>query len=212
MGAELFAVPFACSLLLFCVMERCLHAALCLMFRVSPWKHMAAQSVLTWAVQFLASLAYVGSRTGSRAFVRLLGLWLQVLVVLLLLAILYVTFNEYPSAWLGFVAFYNAWLGPFLNRYLLTPLSWLDIVLRAVAPLYDAAVWVVESLFFQSLVPTVLYETTTVLRMATTLFDAMKSLTVSFGAFVDSFRCAGDACFIQELRAFDLLTPLGQLR
>ena len=212
MGVELFAVPYACSLLLFCVMERCIHAALCLMFRVSPWKHMAAQGVLTWAVQFLASLAYVGARTGSNAFVRLLGLWIRILVLLLVLAILYVTFNDYPSTWLGFVAFYNAWLGPFLNRYVLTPLSWLDVAVRGIVPLYDAALWVVKSLIAQSLVPTILYETTTVLQIATTLLDAMEALSNSFAAFVDSFECVGGACFVQELRVFDLLTPLSHLR
>lgn len=149
MGAELFAVPFACTLVLLCVLERAMHAVMCLVFRVPPWKQMAAQSVLVRQVEFLVSLGTVFSRALVQVLVRLLGMWILFVTAFVIFSMLSTTFDEYPETWLGFVAFYNANIGPVVSFAVTVPLQIADVYLRALLPLYDAAVWWGKTLMVQ---------------------------------------------------------------
>lgn len=149
MGTELFAVPYAFSLVILCVIQLIMHAVLCLVFRVSPWKQMAAQSVLVRLVEFTSSVATVATRTLVDAGVRLLGLWLLFITALVIFSAIWVTYEEYPQTWLGFISFYNANLGPFVSRVFVVPFQIADIMLRALLPIYDCVVWWGKTLLFQ---------------------------------------------------------------
>lgn len=212
MGAELFAVPFAISLVFVCAIERMLNATMCLLFRVSPWKQLAAQNVLVRLVDLLASIGTVLTRTAVDVFVRLLGMWILFVTAFVVLSAINVTHEEYPEVWLGMIKFYNAALGPFLTATLVWPLQVVDILLRALLPLWDAGIWWVKALLFQGVLPIVLQEIRVVLKIATTLFDLAHDWAEATKTFSDLFRCVGEACLVQESRTFDLLSGMGQLR
>ena len=212
MAAELFAVPFASCLIILCVIQLTTHAVMCLVFRVSPWKQMAAQNVLVRLVEFVSSVGTVATRTIVDAGMRLLGLWILFITVLVIFSAIWVTYEEYPQAWLGFVSFYNSNIGPFLSQWFVIPFQILDLMLRALLPVYDAVIWWAKALLFQGLLPITLKEIATILKIASTLLEFTKDLANAFLAFIESFRCVGDSCFVQENRVFDMLSSLGQVR
>ena len=149
MGAELFAGPFACALILVCVTERVMNAVMCLVFRVTPWKQLAAQNVLVRMAELMAYVFTVATRTLARVSVQLLALWLLFISAFVIFSAIWVTYDEYPEVWLGFVAFYNANLGPFLSFVFTIPLELADVLLRAFIPLWDAAFWWAKALVVQ---------------------------------------------------------------
>lgn len=212
MGAELFAVPFAVSLVLICVFERVINAVMCLVFRVSPWKQLAAQNVLVRMVDLGASLGTVVTRTLVDVGVRLLGLWILFVTAFVIFSAIWVTYEEYPETWIGMVRFYNANLGPFLSYWFVMPLQVADILLRALLPLWDAGVWWTKAVLFQGLLPIVIQEIKTLLRIATTLFLLAQDTATALQVFAESFKCEGEACLVPENRAFDLLSGMGQVR
>ena len=213
MGAELqFAVPFACALLILCVTERSLHAALCLAFKVSQWKQLSAQQVLIRQIELWAGIFTLFTSTFTRVVLYLLRMWVYFLVIFLLFSVLHVTYEEYPSTWIDFIAFYNANLGPWVGEVVLAPLQFLDAFLRGLLPLYDAALWWLKSMVAQGLIPILIREAKTLFQMATTTLDFSRALGGSLLAFAQSFHCSGDACLLPETSVVDFLTPLGHLR
>ena len=212
MGAEQFAVPFASALVVVCIAERCLHAVLCLMFRISPLKHMAAQGVITWLVQLGACTVLAVLRAAVSILFTLTRWWLWMLAVLAVFTTLWVTYDDYPQTWLGFVDFYNAWLGPFVASWVVVPLELADVLTRGVIPLYDGAVWWLKTLLLQGVQPTILAQLKVVLQLATALFDCVAAFATAWLSFVQSFECVGATCLVQETRAFDFLTAMGHFR
>ena len=212
MGSELFAVPFAFSLVLICVFERTINAVMCLVFRVSPWKQMAAQNVLVRMVDLGASLGTVVTRTLVDVGLRLLGLWILFVTAFVIFSAIWVTYEEYPETWLGMLRFYNANLGPFLSYWLILPLQVVDILLRALLPLWDAGVWWTKALLAQGVLPITIQEIKTLLKIATTMFDFARDIATALQVYSNSFKCAGEACLVPENRAFDLLSGMGQVR
>jgi hypothetical protein len=212
MGAELFAVPFALSLVMICVGERALNAVLCLVFRVSPWKQLAAQNVLVRLVDLGASLGTVLTRTLVDVGLRLLGLWILFVTAFVIFSAIWVTYEEYPETWLGMVRFYNAKLGPFLSYWFILPLQLLDILLRALLPLWNAGVWWTKALLIQGVLPITIEQIKILLKIATTLFDFAQDISVALQVYSESFTCTGEACLVPENRVFDLLSGMGQVR
>jgi hypothetical protein len=212
MGAELFAVPFAVSLVLICTVERAVNAMMCLVFRVSPWKQVAAQNVLVRYVDLAASVGAIFTRTLVDVGLRLLGLWILFVTGFVIFSAISVTYEEYPETWLGLVRFYNAVLGPFLSNVVVFPLQLVDLLVRALLPLWDASVWWGKAVVFQGLLPIALKEIQTLLKMATTLFGFARDLSLGIQTYTEAFRCVGEACLVQENRVFDLLSGMGQAR
>lgn len=212
MGAELFAVPFAFALVMICVFERTINAIMCLVFRVSPWKQLAAQNVLVRLVDVGASLGTVVTRTLVDVGLRLLGLWILFVTAFVIFSAVWVTYEEYPETWVGMLRFYNANLGPFLSYVFVGPLQVADVLLRALLPLWDAGVWWGKALLFQGLLPIVLQEIKTVLKIATVLFGFCQDLSNAIQVFAEAFKCTGEACLVPENRVFDLLSSMGQVR
>lgn len=212
MGAELFAVPFAVSLVLICTVERAVNAMMCLVFRVSPWKQVAAQNVLVRYVDLAASVGAVFTRTLVDVGLRLLGLWILFVTGFVIFSAISVTYEEYPETWLGVLRFYNAVLGPFLSNFVVFPLQLVDLLVRALLPLWDASVWWGKAVLSQGLLPIALKEIRTLLKMATTLFGFARDLSLGIQTYSEAFRCVGEACLVQENRVFDLLSGMGQAR
>lgn len=212
MAAELFAVPFALSLIFLCVIQLTMHAIMCLLFRVPPWKQTAAQNVLVRLVEFVANIGTAATRTIVEAGARLLGLWILFVTVLVIFSAIWVTYEEYPQAWHKLIVFYNSNIGPFLSQWFVIPFQILDLMLRALLPVYNAVIWWGKALLFQGLLPITLREISTILKIASTLLEFTRDLANAFLVFIESFRCVGDSCFVQESRAFDMLSALGQVR
>ena len=212
MGAEQLAVPFAFALVLLCIAERCMHAILCLMFKISPLKHMAAQSVIMWWVQLTAGALMGALRVAVLVACRVASWWLWLLSALVLFSTLWVTYDEYPQTWIAFVEFYNGYLGPYIASFVVIPLQLADLLTKGVVPLYDAAVWWIKKLVTQGLRPTLMTDIGIVLKLATALFNALSAFANAWQVFVSSFDCVGTACLVQESFAFDFLSTMGGFR
>ena len=207
-----FAVPFACALLVICLTERAMNAALCLAFKVSQWKHMSAQQVLVRQVELWAGVFTLFTSTFTSVVLSLLRFWVYLFAIFIFFAAIHVTYEEYPAAWVDAVAFYNANLGPWVDEVILVPLQFLDAVLRGLLPLYDAVFWWLKSMFAQGILPILIREAKTLFQMATVILDLSRTLGASLLTFTQSFDCSGAACLIPEPFVVDFFTPLGHLR
>lgn len=213
MGAELqFAVPFACTLLILCVTERSLHAALCLAFKVSQWKQLSAQQVLIRQIELWAGVFTIFTSAFTRTILYLLRMWVYFLLIFLFFSVIHVTYEEYPATWVDFIGFYNANLGPWVDEVFLVPLQFLDATLRGLLPIYDGVIWWTKSMVAQGFIPILIREAKTLFQMATTILEFSRTLGASLLDFVQSFHCAGAACLLPEHSIVDFLTPFGHLR
>jgi hypothetical protein len=212
MGAELFAVPFAVSLVTFCVLERTTNALLCLLFRTSSWKQSAAHQVMVRQFEFGASVVSVFTVGAARAAVQLLAWWALFLVLFVLLSMASVTYDEYPEVWVGLSNFYNANVGPWIGNMVLAPLRLVDVLVRALIPLWNAIFWWSKIMLVDGLLPACLKNINILLQMATTVVDFCVAIANSLEHFILAFECTGTACLIQENRVMDFMSPMAAVR
>jgi len=210
---ELFAVALALSLVSFAGAALVTHALVCLTQRhASALKRHSGKQLLV----SLASLVVSGAASGLQALLATLaGLvrwWLLFGAVVALFSTLHVTYTEYPQVWLEGARFYNAAVGPYVHQLVVVPLQVADVLLRALLPLWNSAVWFAKALAVQGLLPILIDEAQTVLKMAGALMDLVTHLSASLFAFVDGFNCTGAACLYPEAGVLDLLSSLGALR
>ena len=158
MGIELLAVPLGVSLFSFCVLALVVNAFTSFVTYASTYKrHTGKQMLISLTVTFSNALA-----AGGGVFVStirgILRWWIMIAALVLVFSCINVTVNEYPSVWTGSVRFYNRYLGPFVHIMVTVPLYLVDILLRALLPLWDSVVWFGKALLVQGLLPVVLDE------------------------------------------------------
>ena len=207
-----FTVPFACALVLLCVLERVLNAALSLLLWASSLKRLAAQQLLVKQVETLASLGSIVLASLVRGAAYLLSWWVLFLLLVFFFSSLYVTYTDYSESWTGFVLFYNANLGPWVAQFVLIPLEILDLLARALLPLYNAALWWVKVMGVQGLLPIAIKEIQLLFQLATILSDACVDVAVSLTGFVSSFQCHGSACLVPEPRVLNAVSLMGDAK
>jgi hypothetical protein len=210
---ELFAIALALSLLAFAGAALVAHALVCLtQRRASPLKRHSGKQMLV----SLASLGTAGVAGGAQVIAAtlagLLRWWLLFGAALAVFSALHVTYTEYPEVWLAGAAFYNAAVGPYVHQLVIVPLQVADLLLRALLPLWNSALWFAKALAVQGLLPILIDEASTVARMAGALAELVTHLSAALFAFVDGFGCAGVACLRPETGVLDLLSSLGSLR
>ena len=212
MGIEMLAVSLAASLLTFCAIALVIHAFFSFLTYASSIKRYAAKQMLVSLSTIFSSALTAGIKVVASTLTWLMRLWIPILAVVLIFSCVNVTYNEYPSVWTGSARFYNRYLGPLVHILVTVPLYMVDILLRALLPLWDSAVWFGKALLVQGLLPVVLDEVETVLQMATTLFHFIIHLVAGLFGFVDSFFCDGAACLHPEKGVLDILSCLGDVR
>ena len=156
MGIEMLAVSLAASLLTFCAIALVIHAFFSFLTYASSIKRYAAKQMLVSLSTIFSSALTAGIRVVASTLTWLMRLWIPILAVVLIFSCVNVTYNEYPSVWTGSARFYNRYLGPLVHILVTVPLYMVDILLRALLPLWDSAVWFGKALLVQGLLPVVL--------------------------------------------------------
>lgn len=212
MGPALFAIPFACSLVVFCITERFVHAVLCILFRVSKWKQLSAQQVLVSQVNFFSSVVSSVLGIFLRILYGLLSWWFLFFVLFFFFSTVYVLYTEYPSVFIGVIDFYNADIGPYVSSVVIIPLQILDLLLRGLLPIWNAITWAVKALTTQGLLPILIEEIRIVQKMATVLIEFGRDFVDAFVSFLASFECSGYNCLRPEPRILNVLSCMSDVR
>ena len=233
-----FALPFAVSLVVLGACERILNAFLSLFLSDTPsLKRAAARQLLGQIVQSIASAGSVATRAAAKTGLGLLRWYAFFIALFLVLGLMYVTYEEYPFVWTETVRWYNesigGWLheavviplqvcpyfacfcalGPaILTRFDLAYLQIVEILVRALVPLWNSAWWYLQALWRQGVFPIMLREINTVLKAASAVGQLGVDLAMALKDFVGSFQCQGLACLQPDLRVFNLLPVMGSVR
>lgn len=210
---ELFAVALALSLLGFAGAALVAHALVCITQRsLSVLKRHSGKQMLVSMASLFAGGSAAGAQVALTVLSGLLRWWLFFGAVLALFSMLHVTYTEYPVVWLSGTRFYNAAIGPYVHQLLVVPLQVADVLLRALLPLWNSVMWFAKALAVQGLLPILIEQAETVLRMAGALMDLVTHLAEALFAFVDGFSCTGVSCLYPEAGVLDVLSSLGSLR
>jgi hypothetical protein len=212
MGLEVLAIPTGVSLISFGAAALVVHAMAIMMTHASAFSRYTAKQTVVSLVVVLSNAVAAGGRVVTRTVGMLVQWWLFLGVLFAVFSCLYVTYNEYPSVWTGSVRVYNRNLGPWLHQTVLVPLKVVDLLLQGLLPLWDSVVWFLKAVWIQGLLPLVVDEAETVLRMATTLVDLTRNLSTALFDFVESFFCEGAKCLQPERGVMDVLSSMGNVR
>ena len=210
MGLEALAIPMGASILIFGAVALVVHAIGVLVTHASELKKYTAKQMLVSLLTVFTNALAAGGRVITRTVTALVQWWVFFLVVFLLFSFINVSFNEYPSIWTGSVRVYNRFIGPWVHQTILIPIKVVDVLLRGLLPLYDSLIWFLKAVGIQGLLPLVVDEIETVLKMATTLVDLVKNLSSALFWFVESFFCEGVKCLHPERGVLDLLSSMGK--
>ena len=194
MGLEVLAVPMGASIVIFGVVALIVHAMGTLLSHATQLKRYTAKQLLVSLVTVFTSALGAAGRVVTRVLYGLAQWWLFFLVIFAMFSIVNVTFTEYPSIWTGAVRAYNRNVGPWIHQTVVIPVKVVDVLLRGLLPLWDSAIWFFHAVGLQGLLPLIVDEIETVLKMATTLVDLVKNLSLALYWFLDSFFCEGVKC------------------
>ena len=212
MGLEVLAVPMGASILVFGALALVVHALGTILTHATGFKKYAAQQTVTSLVAVLSSAIAAGGRVIGRTLAGLARWWVFLGVIFMVFSLLNVSYGEYPSAWTGAARMYNRFVGPWMHQTVLIPLKVVDVLLRGLLPLWDSVIWFVKAVGIQGVLPLVVDEIETVLKMATTLVDLVRHLSTALVGFVESFFCEGAKCLQPERGVLDLLSSMGSVR
>ena len=212
MGLEVLAVPMGASIVIFGVVALIVHAMGTLLSHATQLKRYTAKQLLVSLVTVFTSALGAAGRVVTRVLYGLAQWWLFFLVIFAMFSIVNVTFTEYPSIWTGAVRAYNRNVGPWIHQTVVIPVKVVDVLLRGLLPLWDSAIWFFHAVGLQGLLPLIVDEIETVLKMATTLVDLVKNLSLALYWFLDSFFCEGVKCLHPEKGVVDILSSMGNIR
>lgn len=212
MGLEVLAIPMGASILVFGSTALVVHALGVLATHASSLKKYSAKQTLGSLLTVFTSALAAGGRVITRTLTGLAQWWAFFLMIFLVFSLINVSFNEYPSMWTGAIRIYNRFLGPWVHQTITIPLKVVDVLLRALLPLYDSLIWFLKAVGIQGLLPLVVDDIEIVLKMATTLVDLVRNLSIALFWFVESFFCEGAKCLHPERGVLDMLSSMGNLR
>lgn len=210
---QALALAIGASLLGFGVAALVAHAGVVLSTRMSSaFKRYTAKQMLIAFVVVVMSAFGAGGKVIVRTASGILRWWLITVSVYACFSMVYVTYSEFPEAWLSAARFYNGNVGPLVHNLVIIPLQITDVLLRALLPLWNAGWWFLKTMAAQGLLPIMLEQMSIVLKMATTLLSMVEHLTDSVLAFLTGFLCEGVACLHPEKGVLDLISPMGDVR
>ena len=208
MGVQLLAIPFGLSLALWSMAALFVHGVGALITRVSSFKKYTAKQMLIALAVAGTSSAATGVRAGTRLVTGVLRWWLFYAVVFGLFSTLYVTYSEFPETWTGAAKMYNRFAGPYVNQVVLLPLQMADLLLRGLLPLWNSATWFLKALVTQGLLPVLIEEVETVVKMAVSLVSLVTHLTGALFTWFATFLCHGVECLQPERGVLDLFPTM----
>ncbi len=212
MGLEVLAVPMGASIMIFGIVALIAHALGTLVTHASQLKRYTAKQMLVALLTVFTSALGAAGRVVTRVVYGLAQWWVFFLVIFMAFSAVNVTFTEYPSIWTGAVRAYNRNVGPWIHQTVVIPAKVVDVLLRGLLPLWDSMIWFVKAVGLQGLLPLIIEEIQTVLKMATTLVDLVKNLSLALFWFIESFFCEGMQCLHPERGVVDILSSMGNVR
>ena len=212
MEIVLFAASFGLSLTCFCCTYIITEAFLCMFFPSTAWKKSASQQLFVNFIGLLFGVLSCILNVIVRVATSLLRWWLFFFIVFTGFSCIYVTYNEYPSLWVGFIQFYNVNFGPYLQQRVIIPFQIVELFLKGIIPVWDSFWWFSKAFVMQGLFPIFIKEIEIVMQMSITSFHFVQNLAQALFTFGNSFFCTGTACLYPETRVLDLLTCMGDVR
>jgi hypothetical protein len=206
------AIPLALSLLCWSTLALILHGVVSLIASVSSLKKYTAKQMFIALFVSASTGVSTSVKNTARLAVGVARWWLLFLVVFAFFSTLYVTYTELPETWLAFAEIYNGSVGPLVHLVLTLPLRVVDLLLRALIPIWNTSIWVLKALVTQGLLPVLVKDVETVVKMATSLVSLATHLALAFAEFFESFLCDGMACLHPEKGVMDLITSMGDVR
>ena len=209
MAASIFFAAFGASLAVLCVVERVAHAVLSLAFGKADLRAgLLIGSTLNFAtVLWSTAVAFFVRCAG---FIGWLVFWYALFYVIT--AFWYVLYEDQPDVVIFVADFYTKRVGPFLHGFLFVPLDLLNLVLKAILPVYNALVWVLRGLLTKGLLPVVWDELDLLVDFCVALLGLGKSLSVSVVEFVVGAWSCEDLSCVERPAVLDLVSPLGNVR
>lgn len=212
MGLEVLAIPLAASILSWSVIALILHGMVSLIAQVSSLKRYTAKQMFIALFVGVSSASSTGVKSTARLVTGIAKWWLAFMAAFLFFSMLYVTYTELPETWLAFAEVYNETVGPLINFAITTPLRILDLLLRALIPAWNSTIWALKALVTQGLLPVLVKDVETVVKIAVSLVSLCTHLALAFAEFFESFLCDGMTCLHPEKGVMDLMTSMGDVR
>ena len=212
MGVEMLAIPFGLSLALWSMTALLVHGLGALITKASAFKRYTAKQMLIAVAVTGTSSVSTGVRAGARVVTGVLRWWVFYMVVFGFFSVLYVTYSEFPETWTGAARMYNRFVGPYVNQAVILPLAMVDLLLRGLLPLWNSATWFLKALWVQGLLPVLIEEVQTVVKMAVALVSLVSHLTGALTVWFRTFLCHGVTCLQPERGVMDLFPSMLDVR
>lgn len=209
----IFYLSFLCCLLCLISISLLVHAILGFFVpQPNPLKRMAAAQVFVSFIGLLSGAVGVMTAVVVRTSVSIMRWWFQFLIAFIFFAMIYTTYAEYPQIWTGFVRYYNLYLGPYVHNGIIVPLQIVDLILRAVLPIWDSVQWFFKAIFTRGFLPLVLAEIRVVFNIVTGLADFIIHSVMNIVPWLESFTCTGGSCLVPETHVIDVVAGMGDIR
>lgn len=212
MGLELLAPPLALSIAVWGFVAILLHSMGSLVVSLASLKRYTAKQILVTTVVGTVTSLCTGGRVVSRMALWVFRWWLFFLLLFFVFSVLHVTYNEFPEAWIGAARVYNRFMGPYVQQTVLVPLRIVDLLLRAILPLWNSTVWFLKTLGVQGLLPILIDQALTLVQLVTAMVGLVQHLALELVRFFESFSCQGLTCLHPEQGVLDLLTSMADVR
>jgi len=211
MGFSILFGFFGLFLLFLCIIERIFYAILIFAMGSSDKDNLRAGLLLGSFLNFSTTLLTTTINIVFRSIGFIGWVFLWYIVFYFITSMWFVLYEDYPHVIIKIVDFYSKRIGPFLHGYFLLPLELLNIVLKAVLPVYNGLMWVLRGLLTKGLLPLLWDELDLLADFCVALLGLGKSLSVSVVDFIFSLNCDNFSC-LNSPAVFDALSVMGNLR
>lgn len=210
---KLFWIVFAVSLVFFLIIERLFNSFLVLFSKyTSSSKSAQAKLVMSSQVNVAATFVCNCMLYIVRFWVYLLSWWLFMLVLVIILSIVYVSYEENQEVWITVMKFYNSNIGPWAHDFVVAPLYVINLLFKAVIPLWNTLVWWLKVLVSEGILPILINDIVLFLQFIQALFELVQSSVDGLIAYIQGFDCVAETCLLPGAQVLNLITPMGHVR
>ena len=204
--------------------ERLVHAVLLAIFYLmsrsdNPRKSIASLNVLTDTSKSLVNLASFLTSVAINICTTIASYIMSFVVLCIVCALLYILLQYSNDVLFSLSNAYNGQLAASLQIMVVWPLKILNMVFRALVPLWNAAWWLWKKVPTQVLLQTVTNDLGLVINFFEAVGEFCRACAYSVVGWVGSFRCCtvddgfcNTNCMEAGSRFIDLMTPMAKLR
>jgi len=176
-------IPLTVSVVFLCVVERFVHAITVILTEKADKARQNASSQLVLSVLdgFLQTFA-AAVLTLSSLLTGLISSFFWVFALIILGAVVYVTYEQAPWVWTDMIRSYNAVMGPFWHDTIFKLLDIFNVVFKAWIPLWNSVVFFFYQITQGYLLPVIIRETAIMINLGNSIFSLGQ--TFSYSSFV----------------------------